>query len=65
MYLSRMGCLNSKTYIIWGEKYEDGSPKMKISCKGTQQKRNTLQQEHFQVVLNTKEPHKVEKAGFI
>ena len=60
-----MGCLNSKTYIVWGEKYEDGSPKTKVSCKGTQQKRNKLEQEHFQEVLTTKDPHKVENAGFI
>ena len=53
-----MGCLNSKVYIIWGDK-------VKVSCKGTQQRRNTLGKEHFEKLLQTKEPHKVENAGFI
>ena len=53
-----MSCLNSKVYIVWG-------PKTKVSCKGTQQKRNELGKEHFEEVLHTKEPHKVENAGFI
>ncbi len=53
-----MGCLNSKVYIVWGEK-------IKCSCKGTQQKRNQLGKHLFEEVLETKEPHKVENAGFI
>ena len=39
--------------------------KSKISCKGTQKKRNHLEKEHFRGVLETKKPHKVENAGFI
>ncbi len=53
-----MGCLNSKVYIVWGEK-------IKCSCKGTQQKRNQLGKDIFEKVLETKESHKVENAGFI
>ena len=60
-----MGCLNSKVYIIWGEKDENGEIKFKISCKGTQKKRNHLEREHFKRVLETKQPHIVENAGFI
>ena len=60
-----MGCLNSKVYIIWGEKDENGEIKFKISCKGTQKKRNHLEKGHFKNVLDTKEPHRVENAGFI
>ena len=54
-----MACPNSKTYIIWN------SLKSKISCKGTQQKRNLLLKEYFESVLFTQKPHKVENAGFI
>ena len=60
-----MGCLNSKTYFIWGEKDKDGNPKPKCSAKGAQQKRNTLTKECFQKVLTTTDPKYVENAGFI
>ena len=60
-----MGCLNSKVYIIWGQRDKEGKLKYKVSCKGTQQKRNELKVDHFKNVLNTKEPHRVENAGFI
>ena len=52
-----MRCLNSKVYIVWG-------PKTKVSCKGTQQKRNPFGEEHFEEVLQTKQPYKVQNAGF-
>ena len=60
-----MGCLNSKVYIIWGQRDKEGKLKYKVSCKGTQQKRNELKVDPFKNVLNTKEPHRVENAGFI
>ena len=60
-----MGCLNSKVYIIWGERDKDGKLKFKVSCKGTQKKRNELEVDHFKNVLDTKESHRVENAGFI
>ena len=52
-------------YIIWGYRDKDGKLKFKVSCKGTQKKRNELQKDHFKNVLDTKEPHRVENAGFI
>ena len=53
-----MICLNSKVYCIWNE--ED----TKISCKGTQKKRNELLKEHFLKVLSTRDWINVENAGF-
>ena len=60
-----MAAINSKVYNIWGETDEDGNPTPKISCKGTQQKRNELLKVHFLDILNTTESHPVENAGFI
>ena len=61
-----MGCLNSKTYIIWGEvDKETGRPKPKCSSKGSQQKRNTLTKDYFEDVVKTQDPHEVENAGFV
>ena len=54
-----MICLNSKVYIVFGDK------KTKISCKGIQQKRNKLIKEQFLDVLKTQNPKYFENAGFI
>ena len=60
-----MAAINSEVYDIWGETDEDGNPNPKISCKGTQQKRNTLLKVHFLDLLNTTDSHSDENAGFI
>ena len=60
-----MGCLNSKTYIIWKSPNEDGVIKFKCSSKGVQDKRNTLIKEDFKNVLTSQEPKFIENAGFI
>ena len=61
-----MGCLNSKTYIIWGQvDKKTGLDKPKCSSKGSQQKRNSLTKEDFENVVTTQEPHNVENSGFV
>ena len=60
-----MACLNSKTFIIWGEVDKDGRPKPKRSTKGAQEKRNALTEDRFKNVLKTQEPSMVENAGFV
>ena len=59
-----MACLNSKVYTIWYID-EDGKITSKTSCKGVQQKRNEVTKSHMLNVLDTKQPHNVENAGFI
>ena len=59
-----MACICSKVYTIWGYDKE-GKYVSKTSCKGTQQKRNEVVKEHLLHVLNTKQPHSVENAGFV
>ena len=54
-----MTSLNSKVYTIWND------DESKTSCKGSQQKRNTLLREDFLNVINTRKSHEVENAGFI
>ena len=58
-----MICLNSKAYYIWGID-KDNKVITKTSAKGSQKKRNKLLKSHFLKVLNTKEHHDVENAGF-
>ena len=62
-----MVCLNSKVYHIWSSsrKDDDGKYITKTSCKGAQQKRNTLLKEHFVNVLDTQKQHFVKNAGFV
>ena len=60
-----MNCLNSKTYIIWGETDKDGIPKDKCSTKGVNQGRNEILTEDFDKVVTTQNPYMVENAGFI
>ena len=60
-----MGCLNSKTYIIWKAVDENGVAGFKCSSKGVQERRNTLTKEDFSHILTSKESHYVENAGFI
>ena len=55
-----MTCINYKVYHIWGTDKE-GKLIAKTSCKETQQKRNELLKEHFVNVLNTQQPHSVER----
>ena len=56
-----MICLNSKVYHIW-----DADGRTKTACKGIQERRNTLEKEDFlRVLLEQKNDHKVENAGFI
>ena len=59
-----MACICSKVYTIRGYDKE-GKYVSKTSCKGTQQKRNEVVKEHLLHVLNTKQPHSVENAGFV
>ena len=59
-----MICLNSKVFHIWGCD-KDGKLITKTSAKGSQKKRNELLKSHFLEVLQTKEHHEVENAGFI
>ena len=61
-----MGCLNSKTYIIWVASLDkDGNPAPKSSSKGVQEKRNTLTEEDFHNLLVTQQPKIVTNTGFI
>ena len=56
---------NSKTYICFCGFNKKGQSYSKTSCKGVQQKRNTLLKDNFLNLLFTTKPHLVENAGFV
>ena len=62
-----MLCANSKTYIGWSRHDErpDVIFDIKLSSKGSQQKRNFLTPEDFKNTILQQEPTYVENAGFI
>ena len=64
-----MLCLNSKVYHIYkGDEYKcpyNCKDCHKTSCKGIQQKRNTLTRKDFETVLKSQQPAFFENAGFI